>query len=266
MSSTQNQPQASKNNISHDVRSAAFANALLDPDVEIPDGIGKRGEITPKRFSVYRNNVVVSLMEAMKANFSSLHAIMGEENFAKIARNFIFIHPPTSPMMQNFGAQFPGFLASFKPLEKSPFLVDIAQAEHAWLASHHASDAEPLKPEELASVDPDQTGMIKFNPHPATHLLQSEYPLFDFFNARFNWDGKVDLSQSQSVLLTRPALDVAVTKLNSAQASFIGALITQSPLGEAIGNAIEIDEDFDPSAAIALILETGAFKSITISN
>ena len=46
-------------------RQAAFAGALLDPRLPVPQGVvDPAGNPAPKRFAVYRNNVTVSLIEA----------------------------------------------------------------------------------------------------------------------------------------------------------------------------------------------------------
>ena len=75
---------------------------------------GPDGGPAPRRYGVYRNNVVISLMEALRGAFPSVLAIMGEENFARVARNFVAVHPPRSPMMQRYGEAFPVFPRRFR--------------------------------------------------------------------------------------------------------------------------------------------------------
>ncbi len=92
----------------------AFAAALLDPDIAIPAEVtGPDGGPATRRYGVYRNNVVVSLMEALRGSFPSVLAIMGEENFARVARNFVASHPPRSAMMQRYGEEFRKFPRRF---------------------------------------------------------------------------------------------------------------------------------------------------------
>ena len=51
--------------------SSAFCAALLDPDLERPAGLtGSPNGNVGKRYAVYRNNVTISLISAMEANFS----------------------------------------------------------------------------------------------------------------------------------------------------------------------------------------------------
>lgn len=51
-------------------REDRFAAGLLDPDIAIPDFVGGRGPgVADRRYAVYRNNVVVGLIDALKAAF-----------------------------------------------------------------------------------------------------------------------------------------------------------------------------------------------------
>lgn len=247
----------------YSVELAAFARALMDPDIEIPAEVGKNGRSAPRRFAVYRNNVVVSLMEAMAAAYPSIAAILGKENFDKVARNYIVRHPPASPMMQQFGKHFPEFLSGFRPLQDAPFLVDVASAERAWLEAFHSIDEPVLTPQELSDVDPVETLGLTFEPLRATALVRSQFPVHTLFEARNIWPAPgIDLAQSQTLLITRPYLECIATQLDAATATFIGDLVSGNTLGDAIGNALEADEGFDASKAIAMMLETGAFTSL----
>lgn len=245
----------------HTLRMGHFAQALLDPEQQAPQGVGRKGEPAPKRFAVYRNNVVVSLIDAMSQAYPSIAAIMGEANFSKVARHFISAHPPRSAMMQTYGCEFAKFLESYRPLAKSPFLADVARAERAWLTAYHAVDWPVLAPDELASAG-DPAGLV-FHPHPAACLLPSDYPLFDLFNARETWPRPgINLDEAQAVLITRPALDCMITRLDGADPAFFAALFDGATLEGAITAAMEADDGFVPAEAINLAFATGAFCSL----
>jgi len=257
---------AENNNTGYSIELDAFAGALMDPDVDIPAQIGKNGRSTSKRFAVYRNNVVVSLMEALGAAYPSIAMILGKENFDKVARNYIVHHPPSSPMMQQFGKHFPEFLSGFRPLQNAPFLVDVAIAEIAWLEAIHAKDESVLTPQELGGVDPEKTLALTFEPLRATRLVRSQYPVHTLFEARNTWPVPgINLDESQTLLITRPYLDCIATPLDETRAAFIYDLVSGTSLGEAIGNALEADEAFDAPGSIAMMLETGAFRSLNQS-
>ena len=77
-----------------------FSSAVLAPDVPTPEGLSDaKGNPAGRRFSVYRNNVAVSLKEALKTRFRVISKLLGEENFINIAGEFIRDHPPDSPLI-----------------------------------------------------------------------------------------------------------------------------------------------------------------------
>jgi hypothetical protein len=65
----------------------AFASALLDPTLPVPDGVtSARGEGDAKRFAVYRNNVAVSLAKALGQRFPVVQRLVGDAFFNGMAR------------------------------------------------------------------------------------------------------------------------------------------------------------------------------------
>ena len=65
-----------------DGRTPGFAAALLDPDRRVPDGIsGPDGKRANKRFSVYRNNVTVGLIDALGEIFPAVKRLVGSDFF-----------------------------------------------------------------------------------------------------------------------------------------------------------------------------------------
>ena len=98
----------------------SFSQALLAPDLPVPDGLTDgQGAPAGKRFAVYRNNVTVSLIDAPEAGFPVVVKLIGAENFRNIAREYLRKEPPVSPLIMLYGAGFPAFLASFRPLAPS---------------------------------------------------------------------------------------------------------------------------------------------------
>ena len=191
------------------IRLSGFSAALFDSDLEVPAGIGRQGLPAPRRFAVYRNTVIVSLLEALRSTFPSLLAIMGAETFDRVARVFISRHPPRSAMMQAYGDRFADFLTGFKPLAGSPFLADVARAERAWLDAYHAADAPVLTGGMLADLTPEKAQTLRLKRHPAATMIASSYPLFDLFRAREVWP-------RPGVDLEEPVLRVALVDAEKA--------------------------------------------------
>ena len=88
---------------------AEFAEALRNPAAAIPAGIvGPDGGPAPKRFSIYRNNVLVALGNSLAGAFPAVKRIVGEDFFKVMARTYVLESPPTSPvLMDNPGLRTP---------------------------------------------------------------------------------------------------------------------------------------------------------------
>src|SRR5271168_1367098 len=130
-----------------DSYAATFSSALLRPERETPSLIaGPRGKGAVKRYNVYRNNVTVSLIEALAAIFPAVQRITGVEFFRAMARFHVRANPPRSPLLFEYGRDFPEFIERYECAQDMPWLADTARIERAWLDAYHAADVPPLSP------------------------------------------------------------------------------------------------------------------------
>src|SRR4029077_20816807 len=129
--------------------SQSYANilspGLIDPEYPVPAGvIGPNGKRAALRYNVYRNNVTVSLIDALAAIFPATQRITGVEFFRAMARFHIRDTPPRSPLLFEYGHDFPDFIARYEYAQGMPYLPDTARIERAWLDAYHAADMPPL--------------------------------------------------------------------------------------------------------------------------
>ena len=243
----------------------AFAPALLDPDRATPAAVaGPNGKAAVKRYNVYRNNVTVSLINALAATFPATLRITGVEFFRAMARVHVRATPPNSPLLFEYGRDFPDFIENYEYARSLPWLADVARIERAWLDAYHAADAEPLSTEALASIPPELLGDTVLTPHPATRILRSPFPAVSIFAAnRSGGPGQVEANEPEDALLTRPGLEVIVRRLPPGGAAFLLRLAGGEPLGAAAAAALADTPEFDLPANIAGMIEAGAF---TVAN
>ena len=104
---------------------AAFAAALLDPDHATPSAVaGPKGKTATKRYNVYRNNVTVSLINALADIFPATQRITGVDFFRAMARFHVRATPPTSPLLFDYGREFPDFIERYEYARSMPWLAD----------------------------------------------------------------------------------------------------------------------------------------------
>ncbi|WP_339028316.1 DNA-binding domain-containing protein [Bradyrhizobium symbiodeficiens] len=244
---------------------AAFAPALLDPARSTPAIVtGPNGKAAGRRYDVYRNNVTVSLIDALAAVYPAVQRITGVEFFRAMARSHVRSHPPTSPRLFEYGRDFPQFIEAYEHAQEMPWLADVARIERAWLDCYHARDAAPLSADRLSAVTPDRLADLVFVAHPAARCLRSPYAAVTIFAS--NRDGAslphIDASTPEDALITRPDFDVTVRRLPPGGAIFASHLISGRPLGEAAAAALDAAPEFDIAANIAGLIEAGAFISL----
>lgn len=242
--------------------------ALLDARLPVPQGIvGPEGRECPQRFAVYRNNVVVALIEALEAGYPAVRRIVGEEFFREVARGYATTHPPLSPVMLEYGGSFPEFLENFEPAAGLAYLPDVARIERGWLEAYHAAEAPRLDPSMLAALDPSRAGAIRLTLHPSLRLVRSRYPALTIWrmNVADGVPGHVDLGAGgEDVLIVRPAADVVVHRVPAGGAEFLEGLGRGEDLATATGRAVSHHSDFDLAGHLARLLDGGAFVGFSI--
>ena len=243
------------------VTQTQFRAGLLDPTIPAPTGlVNPDGAQVAKRFDVYRNNVAVSLTDALRATFPVIHKLVGDEFFHAMAGVYLRQHPPTSPMLMLYGDKMPQFLRRFGPAKTLPYLSDIAWVEDLMRHAYHAADATPIDAAALAKLTPDKLMTTRFAFAPATYALTSDYPIYSIYLANTTTDAPNPVMQPEAMLITRPKFDPQQTLISPAMASCITSLIAGKSLGVAMTTA---GDDLDLGATLGLLLAQGCITALT---
>ena len=214
-----------------------FSKAALDADLPLPPGLcAHHGGSTDKRFSIYRNNIVSSLIGAIESQFPATNRLLGEEYFRALARLYVTTEPPSSPVLAHYGDGFPPFIAAFPPLAHLPFLADVARIDRAQVRAYHAADAAGLTAEALARLDEKTVGTVRIGIHPSAILVRSPYRAFDIWQAnRMGREEGFDPRGAQATLVVRPGLEVATACLAPEAAALFEIFAQPQSLADALG-------------------------------
>jgi hypothetical protein len=239
-----------------------FTNALLNPDQPTPAGlIDPDGRVAGKRFDVYRNNVVHSLIDAMSDAFPAIKKIVGEDFFDAMASVYVRAHPPQTPMMMFYGQDFPEFLHAFEPAQSLPYLPDVAALELARRTSYHAADAEPADAMVLTTLAPEALMETRFSFVPSAVLFRADHPANSIW--QFNMVEPFQITATQEwVLLARPDMDVNAHNLDGATYAFLRAIQDDNTLAVSADAGSAINPEFDLSAAIGLMMGTQIIQQV----
>ena len=240
-----------------------FTTAIFDPARPVPDGLtDAAGRPAGKRFSVYRNNVAVSLKEALETGFPATARLLGSENFNTVAQGYLRTHPPASPLMMLFGAGFADYIAAIPALERLAYLTDVARLEYAMRQSYHAADADPLDPARLADLAPEALNRTRLLFAPSMRLVRSDWPIHAIRAKALAPDAPNPPGCAQPVLITRPEYDPELDVLTPAAAALIAALQSGATLGDASTRAPEADL----GQILTLLLTRSALSDIDVED
>jgi hypothetical protein len=245
---------------------ARFAAALLNPEAPAPAGLRVRaGDSAARCLAVYRNNVVVSLIDALAERLPVVLRLVGEAFFRAMARDFVRGNPPETPLLAAYGDAFPDFIASFPPAAGVPYLADVARVEAARTRAYHAADADPLDARAFAAVEPERLPDCRLALHPSAAVIRSYWAVASIWAA--HQDGgepeAVDPAVPEDALVVRIGDEVAVERLTGAGfATFLAALADGARLGDAAAQAADETDDFDPAQALAALIGLGVVTGI----
>ena len=239
----------------------------MDPDVAAPEGlVTPNGEPAEKRFNVYRNNIAVSLTEALEATFPLLVKSLGEDFFRAMAGVFLRSHPPDSPLLMLYGDKMPGFLEGFEPVQKYPYLVDLARLQLALVQSYHAADSMPVDPDSLGSIPPEQLLESTLSLAPSVHLIRSRWPIYQLWRFNTEPDAPKPEPAAEDILVVRPEFDPIPRLLPPGGGAFIDALLRGECFSSAVEHAENDDKDHNLALTLGLLIEGNAITTLTEGN
>lgn len=244
-----------------------FRAAIFDAAQPVPAGLlDGLGQPAGRRFNVYRNNVAVSLTEAMHTAFPIITKLMGPANMDGLAGLFLRAHPPASPLMMHYGEEFPAFLADLPQLAHLGYLPDIARLELAMRRAYHAADATPIDADALAAIPPEDLGDTRFRLAPAVQILQSDWPIHYIWQFNTVSDAPKPRAIAQDVLITRPEFDPVPAPLPPGGAACLLALQGGQRLHAALEQAQAKTDAFDFGPVLGLLLQGGAITQLTMKD
>jgi hypothetical protein len=226
--------------LQHDFSQAMFGA----PPAGLAGAIRAGSLSAERRLAIYRNNVFANLRDALRAVYPVVERLVGAEFFDHAANGFIRHCPSVSGDIKDYGEEFAAFLARFPGAETLPYLADTARLEWAYHQVFHAADHAPLALEKLAGVPPDRYGQLRFQLHPASALLASDYPVQRIWETNqpdYRGDETVDLAVGGvKLLLLRPG-----------EFAMLAGFAAGCTVAEAFETALAVDAAFDLDAFLA---------------
>lgn len=233
----------------------AFAGALLRTS--------RRGALERQSgLAVYRNNVAIGLIEALRAAYPVTAEIIGAEAFEAAAHDFARAYSPAGPVLFHYGAGFASFLAALPWASELPYLAGVAELERLATEAHAAADAEPLRFADLAALGVERWMAIRLPLHPATRFAWLRTPAMTIWLAHRDPGGFDDLApewRAEGGLFTRPADAVAAALIDAPEHRLLSGLRLGESIGQAARAVADIYPETDFPELFARLVNRGAF-------
>jgi hypothetical protein len=217
------------------------------------------------RLDVYRHHVFASLGSALAATFPTVQALVGPEFFRSLARAFVGHALPLQPVLAEYGADFPAFVAGHETARDLPYLADVARLDWALNLAFHAPSGGQLQATDLSALPGERLASMSMGLAPGAALISSRYPL-----ARI-WETSQPGAASETVDLNSGGVDLLVLRrpddaafviLSAGEAAFIAVLCAGLSLEQAALEALRTDPAFDLSGSFGRFLALGAFAAM----
>lgn len=238
--------------------------ALNDPEQQSPTTLVDRADDgSSRRFNIYRNNRAGSLTTALQESYPVLCRLVGNEFFRAAARQFIDEHPPTGPVLSEYGNGFGRFIQQLPGTANYPYLGDVAELEWQRLQSYHAANDVLLTFDDLQGLQPAQLLSSRLTPHSAVALIQSDWAIGSLWaNSQTDTETSLNLSQTESVLISRPQWHIQLLLLSAEGAMFMQLLTSSLAIEEAATQCLSKYPEFDTGSHLQGLVKAGAFSNL----
>ena len=123
------------------------------------------------RLGIYAEAYRLRLIEALDTDFSVLHALLGDDEFERMARAYIDAHPSRHFSIRWFGQHLSDFLRAVLPYREHPAVSEMAAFEWTMTLAFDAADDPLLAMDDMAAVPPASWPGMHFTPHASLHRL-----------------------------------------------------------------------------------------------
>ena len=198
------------------------------------------------RITIYRNNVMHSLTEAVGDLYPVVKRLMGDDCFRGVAAEFVRAYPPSQASLSFYGGEFVDFITQHAACAHLHYLRDVARIEWCYHCAFHAPDVPVLSITDLQQVDEQQLGEAVLIAHSSLYLCDSAWPVDVIWEANIQESTEVihlDEYTPCQLAIYRNGLHVNVISLTLSCFTFLQNLVqgytienawvaTEAPLDE----------------------------------
>jgi hypothetical protein len=216
--------------------------------------------------AAYRANAYALAERALAAAFPTVQAMLGETDFAQLARLHWREHPPQQGDIGAWGEALPAAIEAHANLTDLPWLADCARLDFALHRCERAAD-DTLDAGSLARLSEADPARLQLVTMPGLALIVSAYPIGTIHAAHQRRDGDafapvraaLATGRGEAVCVARRGFRAVVHAVDAPTAAWLHALLAGASLAAALERA---GPGFDFAAWLALALRAHWLKCV----
>lgn len=183
-------------------------------------------------WQVYRRSYFGNHGNALADTYCTAYALLGSQGFGPLARDYLLAHPPSAPDLNDYGLDFPDWLAAnlvdCTPDGAMPWLPDLARLDRSIHLAARAADAPVMHLLDPASEDWRDQRLCW---HPSVNWLSSDFPILTLYRwQQSGSDRELTLPvKGESVLVFRSGRDIQLLPMDDIDAGLIETIYAAQP-------------------------------------
>jgi len=186
------------------------------------------------RLAIYRDAYKLRLIESLNANFPSLYAYLGTEEFNQLCSAYIDANPSPYRSIRWYGDSLADFLKSY--YHQHPHLAELAAFEWQMTLAFDAADERVVQLEDMAGVPPEAWANLRFTLHPSVQRINHFWNAIPLWQALTHDQDLPDLHHNPEtvawILWRTPEYIIQFYSLSQEEAWALDALFQNLSFGE----------------------------------
>lgn len=135
------------------------------------------------RLNIYHNSITSIFINTLKSTYPVCQKIVGREFFSAMSFQYVQKTESHSPDLNDYGHNYPQFIAEFEHAQALPYLSDVAQLEWYWHRLSLSTPSQRINLQPIAQLNEQQLAQVIFHPPKDAFLFNSNYPIHEIWHA-----------------------------------------------------------------------------------
>ncbi|OFZ30093.1 MAG: hypothetical protein A2622_09580 [Bdellovibrionales bacterium RIFCSPHIGHO2_01_FULL_40_29] len=206
---------------------------------------------------IYKRGYKARLVESLGETYSATWWVLGDDDYLKLAEEFVASTPSRSFDLSDYGKEFPDFLKSSVVVSEIPFISELSRFEWVFKILFHSADV-PNKENFLSRLS--QNPEMKLRLLPSTILWRSNFSIYEIWKQR---DGDIaalndiDLELPEFILCRKLEGKVRMNYLEESELRLLQQFETPRSIDEAVASYQNLYGELTPESVQSLFSRIG---------